>query len=555
MSYLPPPLGTDAPDQLARVLCLYRTLVDVLARPASIQALLDHALQTVVDHLGATGGATVIVDPHASSPAMHSSCGALAGFDHGGWFARACGPGRCERERAALAALAGEWGAAAAASAGAALLGATSWVSHRGEYGLACIVGAADIPTGGWRGEALAAAAGLVGHAIERMRLGEDLRSRLVERDERWASLYEISVALTREMDSDRLLDELVQRAIHVLHAHGGNLSVADAATGESLVTVAYVNGAPAPTMAGYRLPPGVGLAAQVLRSGRTLHLPDYQLAEHLRAGQPRCMTVIAAPLFVQNAPVGVLTVGDDAAARQFTQDDIQTLELLAQAAGAVLEKAYGRQQEQSLAVHRERARLARELHDGLAQNLASLLLKAELCHVLAQEPAPELVCELDELAAGLQRAIRETRTAIFALRDGAAGRERLVDGLRLLAVRFEEQTGTPVEITWAGAVERCLAPDQHIALLRLAQEALTNIRKHAQATRICVNLNATCPKKVELSVQDNGKGFDLDALSPASEHFGLHAMRERMTELGGDLRIETGVGSGTTVVAVLPLA
>jgi signal transduction histidine kinase len=331
-------------------------------------------------------------------------------------------------------------------------------------------------------------------------------------------------------------------------------LSVLDEATGEHMIRVAYSDGMTLSSMIGYRLPPGQGLAARVTASRRPLYLPEYTFFGPSGFDAVRT-SVIAAPLFVQNMPAGVLAIGDDPEARQFTEDDIQTVELLAQAAGAILEKLHGRRQEQSLTIHRERARLARELHDGLAQNLASLLLRAELCHDMARPTAPEVARQIDGLAEGLQQAVRETRAAIASLHEAPSDGERLMDALNLLAARFESQTRVPVALSWQGDAHRSFPAAAHMALLRVAQESLANVRKHACARNVCVHLNATDVKTVELSVHDDGCGFDATEIAVEDSHrFGLRGMRGRMQELGGSLRIDTAPGCGVTVTAVLPL-
>ena len=210
---------------------------------------------------------------------------------------------------------------------------------------------------------------------------------------------------------------------------------------------------------------------------------------------------------------------------------------------------------DEALAVHLERARVARDLHDGLAQNLAFLLMKAELCRDLASSASPDLAAELDLLAGGVQAAIRETWAAIFSLHDAASNRLRFLDALREVVADHEAKAGQVVALTWAGDADPDLAPAERTALLRVAQEALTNIRKHASATRVAVHLDAGGPKTVELSVQDDGCGFDAGHPSNGYEHFGILGMRARMEALSGGLRIESGAGCGTTLVAVLPAA
>ncbi len=532
-------------------MALHRALISARAASMDLDAFLAAVLETLRVHLRADGVLIGLCDPESRDLARVASSGNVPPVSPG--LTLATLPCFCPSVDPDRHALAVGWAEVVSQGSVLQVLGAAALAVRDDDIGIVCLFGLPDTPRTPWHQEGLAAAALEIGLATAHLRLRQGVEERLRERNERWSALYELAVSLTRVMDSDQLLDELVQRTIRLLRARGGSLSVIDKVTGEVVVTVAYRDGAPAP-MIGYRLPPGKGLSARVMQSGQTLHLPEYVFPEGAASNAGLRTALIAVPLFVQGVPAAVLAVGDDPAVRQFTRDDIETVELLAQAGGAILEKVHGRMREQALTIHRERSRLASELHDGLAQNLASLLLKAELCHDLAQSGAPQLAAELDTLADGLQRAIRETRGTIASLHDSASGSTRLLDALRLLATQFEEQVGQRVEIVCVGDEERRLSAGQHTALVRLAQEALTNVRKHANATRVCVYLNASCQKTIELSVQDNGNGFDLEVAGARAGHFGIVSMRSRMEELGGLLRIDSKIGSGTTVTAVLPL-
>lgn len=541
-------------DPLARVLDLFDALVTAMARPASLHGLLDDTLRTAAGFAGAAGGAVAVWAPGASAPMLTACCGvlmdgtALAGLkgDLGGTDPRG--------ESDLLQGLAVEWGESAAMSHGLALLDATSWLTPRGEYGFACLVGVADGEPCEWRGRALKAVAGLLGHAIEQIRLAGEVEVRMAARDAAWASVYDLAVALTHDMDTDRLLDAIVRRAIHLLDARAGVLSQLDEATGDNLITVAYLDGEPAVGMLNHRMPAGAGLAGRVIASGEPVLLRDCEFVE-IETPPHRRTSLVAVPLLVQGRCVGVLAAGDDASARAFTQDDVQTLVLLAQQAGLLLAALRGRGQEAMLAVHRERARLARGLHDGLAQNLASLLMKAELCSQLARGAGEELECELDRLATGLQSAIRETRTAIFSLHEAPSTLQALINLLRLVVPRYEEHTGVQVTFTCEGPERELGSHALGMALLSVAQEALTNALKHANATQVRVCLNLSCRKKLELHVEDDGSGFDLERVGGgATGHFGVSGMRSCVEELGGSLQIDSKAGRGTTVTAIFPL-
>ncbi len=510
-------------------------------------------LDILRQHLRASGGLIWLCDAHGALARVISSGETPKVFAADGAGERL--PSLCEYEDQDRSAARRRWAADLERAAGAPVLGAAALAAGAEEIGAVCLFGAPGVQPTGWQQEGLSAAALEIALAISHLRLRQTVEQRLRARTERWSALYEVAVSLAHAMDGDALLDELVRRAIMLLDAGGGSLSVSDAATGETVIQTAYANGAPVPDLIGYRMPAGEGLAARVIESRATLHISDFQFIPYTGAASPWRTSVIAAPLFVQNVAVGALAVGDNPEVRRFTEDDVQTLELLAQAVGAILERIHGRRQQESLTIHNERARLARELHDGLAQNLATLLLKAELCHDLALDTQPALAQQIDQLAEGLQQAVRETRAAIASLHEAPSDRERLVDALKLLAARFEAQTGVPVTLTWEGEAHREFPAAAHMTLLRVAQEALANVRKHACARRVFVHVNAGSPNFVRLSVHDDGCGFDTAELDDrGSQRFGLRGMRGRMEELGGSLDIDTAPGAGTTVSAVLPL-
>lgn len=209
-----------------------------------------------------------------------------------------------------------------------------------------------------------------------------------------------------------------------------------------------------------------------------------------------------------------------------------------------------------------ERARLSRELHDGISQMLVSvkLLLESALARFergAAREPTAEAA-----LATSLGRlsgTLREVRRISHALRPAmlddlglAAALEQLareLDGQDGIEVRFESMTeGKPC------AAQRAILPDPvNTVLFRIAQEALTNIARHAQASRAAIALDIA-PHAVTLDITDNGRGFDAhDAFSSPSSGVGLRNMRERLDTLGGALAISSQLGR-TSITATVPL-
>jgi signal transduction histidine kinase len=209
--------------------------------------------------------------------------------------------------------------------------------------------------------------------------------------------------------------------------------------------------------------------------------------------------------------------------------------------------------QERAAATLEERARLAREIHDGLAQGLAGISVQlgaAQRALAAAPEAAAGHIAEAQRLA---RESLAEARRSVWNLRAPALERGTLADALRGLAER-QNHSGLAASFELRGA-PRPLPPAAEAALLRVCQEALANVARHAGAVHVRVML-AYGPDEVRLVIQDDGVGFDSDALAAApdgpSNGFGLLGMRERLTALGGALILRNA--DGATVEAVVPL-
>jgi signal transduction histidine kinase len=211
------------------------------------------------------------------------------------------------------------------------------------------------------------------------------------------------------------------------------------------------------------------------------------------------------------------------------------------------------RQNEMEEAVAAERSRLARELHDAVTQTLFSASLIAETLPrswARDQEKGRRLLTELQQLSRG---ALAEMRALLLELRPAALVEADLGDLLHQLAEAASGQAGLPVTVTVAG--EHRLPPEVHVTLYRIAQEALNNTVKHARAEQATVHLHCTPPSpgkeagRVELTVRDDGRGFDPDRVLP--HRLGLGIMGERAQAIGATLAVESEPGGGTEVRVV----
>ena len=230
----------------------------------------------------------------------------------------------------------------------------------------------------------------------------------------------------------------------------------------------------------------------------------------------------------------------------------ISRMTALGEERGRLLAELQGAQ-EQIAALNREagaaaeRERLARDLHDTIAQDLTGLVMLAQRARREAAAPDATLAM----IEEGARAALGETRALV------AAGAALDADGLGFdgalhrLAERIERETGVTVSLTITDGVT--LSRDAEVVVLRCAQEALSNARKHARARRIALEVGAVPPgssDRVRLTVRDDGIGFDPGT---ASTGFGLSGMTERLALVGGTLRVDSAPGAGTSIVAELP--
>ncbi|MGH2967136.1 MAG: sensor histidine kinase [Solirubrobacterales bacterium] len=193
-----------------------------------------------------------------------------------------------------------------------------------------------------------------------------------------------------------------------------------------------------------------------------------------------------------------------------------------------------------------ERLRTARELHDEVGQTLTAVALQVEQLAARADPPA---AAQLNDLARQLQRSLEDIRRIVRELRPEALDDLGLVNALIALTSRIGRQTAIRLERELSGELPR-LSPDQELVIYRVAQEALTNVVRHAEATTAHVALNLT-DGEVVLMVSDDGRGLSSSASEATS---GIEGMRERALLVGGRLSIESHPEQGTEVKLVVPV-
>lgn len=203
-----------------------------------------------------------------------------------------------------------------------------------------------------------------------------------------------------------------------------------------------------------------------------------------------------------------------------------------------------------------ERKRVAREIHDGPAQSMSNIVIKAEICERLLDKDIDEARKELQNLKKVMRDSLQEVRKIIYNLRPMALDDLGLLPTLERYVISFREETGIDVQLR-SRAINEEIKSVISLAVFRIVQEALNNVLKHAQAKRVSILLEHV-NKKLNIIIVDNGVGFNTDdvkVIEPESTGgFGLFSMKERVALLEGEVNIVSQVGIGTKIKIHIPL-
>lgn len=344
----------------------------------------------------------------------------------------------------------------------------------------------------------------------------------------------EVDHALRADLNLRQLLERLLTEMISACEADGGAIFLRDA------------DNARLETWCARQLDDGTALAQTILRAER---------AQILTSENAPLAAFIGAPLRLGTRADGAIVLRR--ASGSFTRQHLDWLTTLASTAALAIRNAQLYARSEEAAIIEERTRIAREIHDGLAQDLTYLVLKISAAQKLAgQGKFKELRKELDEISDQLRRDMRDVRHTIFALRPLDIETEGFIPALTQFVKEFGMSTEIETQLVTQGEASH-LSPKLETALFRLTQEALNNVRKHARAKHVQIELIFEPPHAARLRVRDDGIGFDpVKALSAARARgsVGLVQMRERAERAGGTFTLDTAPGQGTEIRVELPL-
>jgi len=376
-------------------------------------------------------------------------------------------------------------------------------------------------------------------------------------------TLYEAGLALSSELTLETVLRRIVDLARDLTGAQYGALGVIDEA---GHIVRFLTAGLTDEEQAIIGDPPsGRGLLGRIFTDGQPIRVDA--ISKDPRSigfppGHPPMLTYLGVPIILHGRNYGNLYLTDKLGPDgpiPFTNEDESGVTLFAAQAAVAMENARLHGQIQGLAASVERERIARELHDSLAQALGYVRLRAASARVAISRDqtaqAAEILTQISDVAGD---AYAEVREAILGLRSGGSGGDRtMIDALKEYVGRYQEQASVEVDLQIGpGAAAVVLSPVVEVQLVRIVQEALANVRKHARTARAQLKLDMVVGAggpRLRVLIADEGRGFDLTQ-SGKSAHFGLAIMRERAEGVGGSLDVESAPGRGTRIMVQMPL-
>jgi signal transduction histidine kinase len=368
------------------------------------------------------------------------------------------------------------------------------------------------------------------------------------------AALHEATQAIAEVLDLDRVLQLIVDRVRGLVDADYAALGIVDAHGRIEQFITSGMSRTQRERIGD--LPQGRGLLSLIIRERRSYRIGD--IAAHADSSgfppnHPPMTTFLGLPVSVRGRPVGNLYLTDKASGAEFNEADELLVGMFAAHAAIAIENARLYDQVQRLAIVDERDRIGRDLHDGIVQGLYAIALSLEdVPELMVSEPA-DATARVDRAIDALNGSIRDLRRFVRGLHAEVLDGVALDEALAAIAdeVRFTSLVEVDVDIA-AAARGMDLAPEVRGEVIQVAREAMSNVVRHARASRASLALERA-GDRLRLTVTDDGRGFDPAArIGPG--HRGLANLRERAAALDAELEVASRPGAGTRIILAVPI-
>lgn len=364
-------------------------------------------------------------------------------------------------------------------------------------------------------------------------------------------ALSRAAAAVTRELSLPRTLQTICDIARELVQARYAALGVPSEDGGFK----AFITSGMTPEQLQHmgHEPQALGLLGALLESDTPIRLDD--LTKDPRSvgfgssAHPVMRRFLGVPIINRGERLGNLYLTDPLDGEPFDADDERLIVLLANHAAVAIENARLSEQLQAMALSRERDRIGMELHDGVIQSVYAVGMKLEILR--GQFPmTPEQVEQYQGITTDLNQIIEDIRHYIRNLRTAREEQATFKQRLENLARHFRDFAHIEVSMEVPASL-RTLSDRQRHSLTQIVREALSNVARHARATRVEIKVREV-ENRLILTVQDNGQGFD-PATVQAPSSFGLRNMQQRALQLGGTFVIESAPGEGTLITVKVP--
>jgi len=381
------------------------------------------------------------------------------------------------------------------------------------------------------------------------------LYRRLTERIEETEVLYQVGRTLISTRDHDQVLHQILKVVQKSLGYSRCGILLIDEERGELYLKAAQ--GVGLKEAHDFRLKIGQeGISGWVASTGEVLNVPDVRKEPRYVQGPTiRPASELALPLKIGSQVIGVLDV-QSTRIGAFGERDIRILSSFADQAAIAIENARLYDRTREMGAVAERNRLAREIHDVLAQDLTGTVVQLEAAdNLLVKGQVQKAQVVLRKAMEQARSSLQEARRAIAGLRATPLESLPLSEAIAGEIKAFAQETGILVSFKSIGN-DAALSPDVAMALYRILKEGLSNIRRHSGAHEVEVRFEVG-DNSCSLRIQDDGTGFDpsqMEHLGNIGNRYGLIGIRERARLLGGSMSVESGVATGTRLTVVVPL-
>ena len=377
--------------------------------------------------------------------------------------------------------------------------------------------------------------------------------------------LYDVGQALASNLDLSSLLEDIKQRVPQVMGVERCSIMLIDDATHELVLSLTEPSTG---ELREFRIPIDRGIAGWVASNGIGQIVNDVEQDPRWFDGIARDIdfvtrSILCAPMRLGERVVGVMQLLNKRSGEPFTEQDLRFLTTLAAQAAIAVENARlvrSLKEEHDRLLTKEaevRATIARDLHDGPTQSIAAIAMNIEFIKRLMRAMPERVESELEVLSDLVMKTSYDIRTLLFELRPLGLETQGLLATLQQYVSRFRDPSGSMKLRLEAPASIPRLPLEVEGAIFMIVQEAVNNARKHARAPEVVVYLYQEDDQLVA-SVRDRGRGFNLAAVESSYNtrgSLGLLNMRERARLIGGECRIRSAEGEGTTVELRVPLS